>query len=282
MFVVLNIERYSKKVSKRKSKKINRSPPVICHTERGLPFYLLNVCEEKRGIDWKKTSERCGRYVSRIVAPRNILMPDDGCLRRFIPSTFVSLLVFNSAVQLLKSAEIDPKIFTITLSDRNAFLAGEVCRLLPFSSQVRIITSHPERYAFACTKALEEYGATLIIRSAYELSSKPDFVISCDGAYNPLMESQAVISAKRSCGGVLRFIGKSTELTDSHKKIISPSVEPTDFAGALTELCACSEYSGAVFSDIDISCKKCEAENKNCLKCYIEGRFESSHKPINS
>lgn len=272
VFVVLNITRYDKKfrIRKRRIRKINRTPPLTCHTSRGLPFYLLNVHEEKQGIDWKSAAERCGRYASRIIAPRNITLPDNGIIKRFIPTCFISTLTFNTAVALLKDAGIDPKSFSITLTDRNGNLASSVCRLLPFSSTVRIITSRPERYAAACTEALDGYGATLIIRSSYERRKNPDFIINCDSTVSPAMSESAIITSKRSCGGFIRFDCSALELTEAHKNLILPDIEPMDFAGALTELCACSDYSGAVFSCIEPSCRKCSAESTECLRCYVE------------
>lgn len=269
MFVVLNIKPYSKKTSKRKAKRINRSLPIICNTEKGLPFYLVNVCEEKRGINWISVAKRCGRYTSRIVAPRSVGIPDLCRLHRFIPSSFISRLVFNTSVQLLEKSYLSPAEFVLTVTDRNAHLPSELCRLLKFSSQIRVITAHPEKYASACAKAYEEYGASVIIRSFYEETEKPDIIVNCDGTYTPLMSKSALITSKHGSLGALRIECSGIELTPYHKNLLPPDIEPIDFAGALSELCVCSDYINSVFKTVESTCTGCTENNANCLQCYV-------------
>lgn len=268
MFVVLDIKPYSKK-AKRKGKKINHSPPLVCHTTKGLPFYLVNVCEEKRGINWSNVAKRSGRYTSRIVAPRNINIPDLCGLQRFIPSPFISRLVFNTSVQLLEKAKLSPSEFALTVTDRNAHIPSELGRLLKYSSQIRVITSHPEKYAAACAKAYDEYGASVIIRSFYEATEKPDIIVNCDSSGTPLMSKAALITSKHGSLGALRIECSGLELTPCHKNLLPEGVEATDFAGALSELCMCSDYLDSVFSSAESSCKKCKEGCANCLECYI-------------
>lgn len=273
MFVVFNVIQPVKGFFKhRKQKKyIAENGLHTVRNEKGLPFYILDIIEEKRGIDWKSVSAECGRYASRVIAPRNIILPDESDLKRFVPLSMNSVLIFNTAKEIIKNADLPPDKFSITLTDRNANHPSRILDLLPLSSQIRVVTAYPERYASVCAKALEEFGASLIIRPSYEKTSKPDAVICTDGAITSEMNSSAVFVSKRKTGGKILFSGSQTELLPKHKEILPQNIDAVDFAGALTELCGCPEYKNSVFSEIQISCQKCQnASAENCFKCFVK------------
>lgn len=278
MFVILKIIPPEKGFLRRKKQKKNLSRAVLrsCPTARGLPFYTLEVLDGKRGIDWDLVADKCGRYSSRIIAPRSLPLPDHTRLKRFIPISMNSVLVFNTALKIIESAKLAPDEICITLTDRNAVHQNEVCKILPFASTVRVVTSHPERYARACAEAFEEHGASLIMRSAYEPISKPDIVICCDNTVAASMKDAAIFTSKRKSGGKIVFSGSNVSLSPQHAELISPETDPVDFAGALTELCGSPEYKRAVFSQIETTCRKCgDSTPEKCLECYCFGRINT-------
>lgn len=252
-------------------KKFARDRLHICRCDKGLPFYVLDILESKKGIDWESVSSECGRYASRVIAPRDVILPDENGLKRFVPVSMNSLLIFNTAAEIIRKASLPPDSFSISLTDRNALHPSRVCELLPLASCVRVITAYPERYAAACAHALEEFGATLIIRPAYEETSKPDIVICSDGAVTAAMRNSAVFAFRRKTGGRIIFSGSETELLQKHTEILPENIDSVDFAGAVTELCGCSEYKKSVFSQIEISCQKCEKKTaEKCLECFVK------------
>ncbi len=272
MFVVLNTVTPEKGYINRKkqAKKIKKTPALVCKTDMGLPFYVLEILEEKNGIDWELTAEKCGRYASRIVASHGISLPDNSGLKRFIPISMNAILIFNTALKVIECSDLPADKICITLTDRNAVMPSRVCELLPFASTVRVITSHPERFARAEADAYENHGASLVIRSGYEPAKSPEIVICCDGAVLSSMNNAAVFTSKRKNGGRLRFCGSEVKLSDYHKSIISDNIESVDFAGALTELCGSSEYKACGFSVTEISCTECEnRQPEKCLNCFV-------------
>ncbi len=272
VFVVLRIFNAEETKIKRRQRKIICNSQVCPHsTDKGLPFFTLDVLESKKGIDWQSVSAKCGRYASRIIAPRTVSLPDIENLNRFVPRSTVPLLVFNTALEEISKAGLPPDRISITLTDRNAIMASKVCRLLPYASLVRVITSRPERYASACIKAMDEFGATLILRSAYEPVSGFDVVICCDGVITSSMKNAAVFTDSRKSGGKIRFSGSGLGLLPVHREIIPENIDPVDFAGALFELCGCFSYCNSSFSEIDISCDQCENRSvAGCLTCVAE------------
>lgn len=272
MFVVLKTVKPEKGIIKRHKqlKKLKNTAPFACKTDKGLPFYILEISDGKKGIDWNTASRKCGRFASRIIASHSVSLPDNSGLKRFIPISMNAILVFNTALKIIGTSGLPADKFAITVTDRNAVTPSTLCRLLPFCSTIRVITSHPERFAVTAIDAYENHGASLIIRSKYEPSDKPEIIICCDGAIMSSMENAAIFTSKNTSVGKLRFVGKRIELSDYHKSIIPDDIETVDFAGALTELCGSGEYRQSSFADIEINCDGCEDKSPGkCLECFI-------------
>ena len=272
VFVVLRIITPEKSVSKRlrQRKALKKSALVSHSTEKALPFFTLDVLSEKQGINWKNVAEKCGRYSSRIVAPRSVHLPDMSGLRRFVPQTMSSHLIFNTALETVEKSRVEPTNLCITVTDRGAVYFAKICDLLPLASCVRVITDHPERYASACIKAFEEYGASLVIRSSYEAVSMPEIIISSDGAVSSKMKDAVIFSPKRKSCGKLVVFGSGVRLSESHLSVIGEDIDSVDFAGALTELCGSSEYRNSVFEKPETTCGKCVSSSaEKCLLCRL-------------
>lgn len=272
MFVILHPVEVPEKYFRRRKflKEIARSPAVIHRESGALPFYTLGVASGRHGINWNAVAEKCGKYASRIVAPVNLPLPDGTPLRRFVPCSTVYSYVLNTAVKLLRSASPDPHSFTLTLTDRLALLNGATLDLIELCACVRIITSRPERYAAACEDALKNYGASIILRSCYEPTQKPDVVICADGAICSLMKNAAVFTAKSGGYGNVVFSLGGVELLPQHSALLPDGAKELDLAGALTELCGSTAYSGACFKDINVSCGKCRSPSpESCILCHI-------------
>ena len=245
-------------------------------TENGLPFYMLDVYSGRNGFDYSSIEEKCGNYTSRIVAPREITLPDKTNLRRFLPGISNGIFIFNTALEMIKKASPEPEKVSVTVIDRNAVMCRKINALLPLASPVRVVTSRPERYTEICREIYEEYGASVIVRAAYEPSSKKDIVICCDGTSNDAMNDAAVFSFKRGIYGKIRFWGSEIPLAQAHKEIVPDNIRTTDFAAAVTELCASTAYKSAVYSDTETNCGKCsDAVPSDCLRCYISGHLNT-------
>lgn len=270
MFVILRpVEVSGKHFRKRKMiKNINRSAAVL-HRENGaLPFCSVDVALPK--TDWNCVAEKCGRYASRVVAPVNFPLPDGTPLRRFVPSSTVHSLVFNTAVRYLRAAHPDPHSFTLTLTDRLALLSAKTVDLIELCACIRIVTSRPERYADACEYAFNNYGASLILRSCYEPTQKADIVICADGAFCSAMEKAAVFTARNTSCGRLVFSLSGVELLPHHRELLPEGARAIDFAGALTELCGSAAYSNACFTDVSVNCSKCSSHDiEKCILCHV-------------
>lgn len=272
MFVVLKTVKSEKGFFKRRKqfRKLKEAPALVCKTDKGLPFYIVEVFEGKKGIDWNLAADKCGRFASRTVASHSIPLPDNSGLKRFIPISMNAILTFNTAIKTLTKSDLPADKICITVTDRNAFINSRICELLPFASAVKVVTAYPERFAAAAEDAYKNHGASLIIRNIYEPAKQPEIVICCDGAVLSSMNEAAVFVSRRKRGGKILFSGSGVVLSDYHRSILPDDIETVDFAGALTELCSSSEYRHSSFAEIEISCDKCEDKSpEKCLECFI-------------
>jgi len=255
----------------RQKKKLKHSQPESVATESGLPFFMLDIPPQPNERDWLKIEAKCEKYASKVVASRKLKIPDSPVITRFLPSFIPSVTVFNTAVEILSKASLDPHKITVTLTDRNAVHVSRMMKLLPFSSTLKIVTSREEKYEPVVQKAFDEFGAAPIIRHTYTPCSGKEIVICTDSAATHFMNQAAVFGYKNVKSGKISFCGSGIELSDFHSKIIPQDIDTVDFADAVTRLCISGEYKNSSFSAVTCSCSRCENTSaENCLRCYCE------------
>ncbi len=243
---------------KKQLKNIAKSEIKTVRNEGSLPFYVAEIPLVQGCVLWKGIDKKCGKLASRVIASRSITIPDGLPIKRYVPTLLMPEIVFNTALEALKSAQLKPDSFSLTLTDRKGFVASRICELLPFCSEIRVVTCSPEKYAQPSATALNDSGAALIIRDSHYTTSKPEIVICTDGAVVPSMNGCAVFSHKKYGGGKLMLSGREINLCEKHRETVPDYISPTDFAGALTELCGSSDYGNAVFSDTEINGVPCK------------------------
>lgn len=264
MFAVLNfIEPASGYFDRRKQKLyLRKSEPKIIRTPCGLPFFVVDVLLDKKGVDWEALRAHLGKCAVRVIAPRDIALPDT--IRRYTAKRLIPLMVFNTAVNLLERISAAPQGLCITLTDSAALLTGKALQLLPFAAQVRIVTRYPEKYKSCVHEAMEESGASLIVTDYLDSSSFTDIIICTDNCLPAAVNASCVISYARSPRGCLSVNGNGIYTDERYNSVLPKNIEPLDFAGALLELCGCASltdscfaalmYSGAEYSYDEISC----------------------------
>lgn len=245
---------------KKQLKNISKSEIRTVRTDGSLPFYITEIPIVRGSVLWKGIDGKCGKLASRVVASREISIPDGLPIKRYASTLLMPEIIFNTALEALKTSHLKPDSFSLTLTDRKGLVASKVCELLPFCSEIRVVTGSPEKYAQPVADALSNSGAVLIIRDSHRASAKPEIVICTDGAVAPSMNGCAVFAHRKYVGGKLMLTGGEITLCEKHRDIVPDYISPMDFAGALTELCASADYDNAVFSDTEINSSACRAE----------------------
>lgn len=254
MFVIIKpIDAPEGFFASRKLKKITEEKPAdFIRTSDGMPFAVLEVFRGKNGIDWERVSGKCGRYSSRVIVPSGISLPDNIRISAFKPSFFPSRLCLNTALEILDTVKLSPDSFTLSLCDYDGRFVDELHRLIPLCSSVKVITGRIEKYIPVCTEILEKTGASIMLRSSFEKSSKRDAVIFCDGEKDEFSSADIIFSAEKEIRGRTTVIGSDIVLLEEHKSVIGDGIDSVFFASALSELCCSSAYKNSVFEQIDI------------------------------
>lgn len=238
--------------SRKLKKSVDEKPAEFIRTADGMPFAVLEIFNGKNGIEWKKVIEKCGRYTSRVIVPKGISLPENQRISPFIPSRFLYNLCLNTALEILDTVKLSPDSFVLTLCDREAKFTQELCRLVPLCSSIKVITEKIEKYIPVCTDILEKTGASVILRTSFEKSSKRDAVIFCGGEKNEFVSADIVFAPDKTVRGKTTVIGSGVVLLEEHKSITGNGIDPVLFAGALTELCGSRTYENSVCERIDI------------------------------
>ena len=228
--------------------RLRRTPAKLCTEANALPFLTETVLSA--APDWEAVAAHCGRCAARLLAPSSLTLPPDPRFRRYDASAFRAKVLFRSAVALLAAAKLPPQPLTITLCDRGGLLAADVLALLPFAAGLRVLTAAPARYIPVCVAALQTAGATLLLRDAYRPAPGPELLLCCSGVPADVPESACLLTAQPVAVSATALTGRAFPLQPTHAALLPDGVEALDFAGALTEICACPDYRAAVFPDL--------------------------------
>lgn len=204
----------------------------------GMRFYTVPVPLKNGKADWERIAEVTGGCKGRILAPSYLKIPEGYGFCEFYSADFAAQMIFDSALSLLKTAELPPQGLSVSLVDPDALLADRVCDLLTFASSVRVVTKKPQDFLAAAQQAMREYGATLVIGERDENSSA---VISY-----PLVKPPDGIYSILSAKGIT-VKGFSADNVQNFKGILPPGLDTVCFAAACAKLCADSEISRAKF-----------------------------------
>lgn len=253
MFAVLNyIEPACGYFERRKQKVyLRKCEPAVIRTPDGLPYFIVDVLLDKKGVDWEALHRRLGKCAVRVIATRDIALPDT--FTRYTPKRLIPSMVFNTAVCLLSESGISPQGLSVTLTDSGALLCDRALSLLPFASTVKIVTRFPEKYELCAREAMERFGASIIVTDCLDASANDGVIICADNCMPPAVNAACVISFSRCPRGCLSVTGNGIELDDYYLRTLPDGIDLLDFAGALVELCGVGSLLGACFKSLSVN-----------------------------
>ncbi len=237
MFAVLNFVSPAGGYCERRKQKVylRKSEPSVVRTAGGLPFFIVSVLMDKKGVDWESLLKRLGKCSVRVIAPYSVALPDS--LHRYTPKRLLPVMVLNTAIELIKMSAVPAQGLSVTLTDSGALLCGRALSLLPLASTVRIVTRHPEKYSSCAFEAMEKHGASLIITDSFDASVHHGIVICTDNCLPSAVNAVCVISHSRCPRGCMSVNGSGVEIDEAYLKVLPEGIDLLDFAGALLELC---------------------------------------------
>lgn len=210
---------------------------------KGLPYYAVSVYLYKGTIPWKSIEEVCGKLCSKAVVDSGIVIDESTKIRRFKPKKLPVTALFLGAVEKLKELSLNRTKTNIVVFDRNGILCGEIFRLVPYVSEIKIVTDKKSCYDDLHDRLLTEYGISIMICGKADIDIISSAVIISDrssdipSAFNGILFT----NEKRKLLGATVFCSDKINLPPDILGSVPKGIPPLYFASALYELCAVKE-----------------------------------------
>lgn len=204
--------------------------------EDGEYFYILKVPARKGKIPYDRLRNITFSIGEGLIFSEGTEI-DEALVRVYKPRYFPKLMLFNSAVSMLKASVFDPAKTTLTLVDERGELASELHRLVPFASEIRVVTARSGRYEPVAEKLMDDYGLSLFIGDRFEkASAESTVIITYDCQWVPLSCKSLIFTVKPRFLPFARIlVGQGVKGADGYAELCPEGIDKLTFVSALYE-----------------------------------------------
>lgn len=237
MFAVLEIEEYKKGFIRRLQRMFEKDDVTLkyCTVQSAVPFIEVKAAEGKDGVNWNEVKNAAGVCAERMILPVETEVPDGYGVKRFAPTIYKCIPLFNSMVELMKTLDLTRNDLNITVLDKNGALCERIDELIRFARHVTVMTNSVSEYREASKRAMENYGAAVVIND-YDHQIINDSVVYADEYDDRLSDCSVVFCADDNCENKNVVTGSGI-IADGYILDKKPKdIETFDFVAALYEL----------------------------------------------
>lgn len=243
LFTVLDIVEEDLSVVGRFFRRMRREEPELSKVavRNGAPFFLLGMRAIRGEIPWDKILQKVGRCASRILAREDLILPERVPFRRFTPEYLPLCTAENTLCEILKLSEIRPQKISLGIHDPNGALRGRLSALVPYCSDLRIVTNKTNDFEEECRRILENSGAGITRTDDLSALRSCNLILCRDASLIPATDGflfSAMPSPLPNC-----FYGCSLTLPQSEEALRPSFIDASLFAAALYELCGVRRLS---------------------------------------
>lgn len=208
----------------------NRQPPQMkqVNIKSAAPFFYLKISKKQCGENFDKLAEILGRYSKYIIPCGDTEIIDNCYVKKYQPSVFPSIMLINSAEKLLQKKDYNKSSYSIGIVDRKGSFATYIDRFIQLASVVTVFSDNQFVYNQTAEQIFDDYGASLIVRSADSIDFNCDFTIYA--------ENDGFIIDKRN-ENYIKITGNSFFVDSEIKKLIPEKSDSLLFCSAFYELC---------------------------------------------
>ena len=203
-------------------------------TGAGREYRHITVEAGRKEIPWKKVVRRIGE--EPFILPREISIPPQVPLERFIPQKLQPKLALQMLLDCLKESRIPPARRVVGLIDPDGECQAAAMALAEQASTVRILTGKPEKYKVFQRQMLDLYGAPILVGDSL------GFLGDCMAVYCPVpykSGEEAALHGLFFAAAPLCLPGRCQILEDFFPAFpgdtIPEGIHPADFYSALYE-----------------------------------------------
>ena len=113
---------------------------------KGAPFYLLQVCIGKRGIDWERVVMNVGKCASRLVVNSETEIPPNMNVGIYKSGKLYDKMMKTTFLHILETNIDKRNPLSVSVLDTKGEYSDFTQKLATFSSSVTIATSNKENY----------------------------------------------------------------------------------------------------------------------------------------
>ncbi len=234
-------------------------PPEIITEKVPLPeneyFYKLKVPLNKGKVPYDKLKRLSSGVGDGLIFPEGFICEETEGIKIYSSRYFREMVLFNTAVSLIKESIFEPAQTVITFVDKKGVLASEVGRIVPFACEIRIVTDNMRAYEFASKRIMKEYGLSLLVSDKLSSISKEGIVISYDSSFIPLYFKGLVLTAQKRFLPFARVLtGEGISADEKYTALCPEGVDRELFLSALCEVCFVRELRKTEYEKlVDIS-----------------------------
>ena len=193
-----------------------------------------------------------GKLCDSVIYKKDSAVPEECPFQRFEGYELKKKMLFNSAVNYIKSLTFDPLSQHITVFDEKAELTKEIERLVFLTNKIQIVTKEKGRYQSTAKFLMEKYGVSLIVSNSFVSAVKDStFIISDKSDMIPIYYKGTLFTNEKkhlSFGRVL--IGEGITLPIKYGELIPEGFDEMEFALALYEKCGVKQLEKLSFDTL--------------------------------
>lgn len=244
MFVIINIVETGKKKIKR-GKTVNNVRDV--HMSGGERFYIVDVCDSEKGVNWDEVSYFVGKHSKRVLTDKQICFSEFSAMERFNAVRFKNILLFNTLEMILRELYLSGMRIRCVVNDPQALYVQNLPKIVRFAARTTVVTENNFRYFAEISDIYAKFGAGITVADVMPETDEKTLILDTSGDVATEI-SGYLFSAQKAIRPVC---------VDgfSHLKSLCPSyIDHIDFLGAMYEMNNEKSLSGACCSQFSDGC----------------------------
>lgn len=216
-------------------------------------FYRIKVPVHKGKIPEERLKRITASLTDGLIFPEGFKSSVQ--IKSYSSSYFRDILLFNSAVSRLKKSVLNPAETLITLIDKKGVLHTEICRLVSFAGELKVITDNRRAYEAQAKRLMEEYGISLFVSDKLSAIPEKGIIISCRSDTVPVYFKGLLITGEKRLLPFARVLtGEGIKIRGCYESLCPAGINLTDFISALCEVCFVKELRSSEYEKlVDIS-----------------------------
>lgn len=271
MFVIINIvETGKKKIKKGKTVSSVRD----FHMSGGERFYIVDVCDSEKGVNWDDVSYFIGKHGKRVLMDEKFSFSEFSALERFNAKKFRNLLLFNTLEIVLREMYLSGIRIRCVINDPRGLYVHNLSKIARFSAQTTVVTENNIRYFSEICDMYAKFGAGITVTDVIPEADEKTFVIDTTGELD--------FCGKGYLFSPVKGIRPLNADGFSHIKALCPSyIDTIDFLGAVYELNKDESLDCACCSSLFFKNRKCSvSEMTDEIKCDVSAFFDNNKSII--